>query len=124
MAVRPSSRSRLYCWPGRQLVVEHDRVGVEGEAQFVQLGGLALADEPGVIGVIPALDQSTHLVGSGSVDERSQLVEARLGVLVIGAGERDADEHDPLADGAFDEGCAEGFGVRVAHGTAISILAT
>ena len=90
----------------------------------MQLGRLALADEPGVIGVIPALDHPTHLVGSGRVDERGQLVEARLGVLVVGAGERDADEHDPLADGAFDEGCAEGFGVRVAHGTEISILAT
>ena len=37
----------LLCWG--QLVVEHDGVGVDGEAQLVQLLGLALADEPGAV---------------------------------------------------------------------------
>ena len=90
----------------------------------MQLGRLALADEPGVIGVVPPLQHPTDLVGPGRVDEGGQLVEARLGGLVVGAGERDTDEHDPLTDGPFDQGGAEGFGVWGAHGTEISILAT
>ena len=107
-----------------ELVVEHDRVGVDREAQLVQLGGLALADEPGVVGVVAPLHHPADLVGAGRVDQRGELVEAGLGGLVVGAGERDADEHDALADGAFDEGGAERFGVRGAHGTGISIVAT
>ena len=37
MAVRPRIFSRLRCWAGRQLVVEHDGVGVDRLGQLVQL---------------------------------------------------------------------------------------
>ena len=62
------------------------------------------------------------LVGAGGVDQRRQLVEAGLGGLVVGAGEGHADEDDALADRPLDEGGAERFVVRGAHG--ISMVAT
>ena len=52
------------------------------------------------------------LVGAGGVDQRGELVEAGVGVVVGDVGERDADEHDALPDGAVDERGAERFGVR------------
>ena len=87
----------------RQLVVEHDGVGVDGEADLAQLLGLALADEPRVVRRVAPLDQAADLVGAGGVDEQRELVEAGLGVVVGRARERDADEHDPLPIAALDE---------------------
>ena len=95
-----------------QLVVEHDRVGVDGEAQQAQLLGLALADEPGVIGVVAPLHHAAGLVGAGGVDQRGELVEAGVGVVVGDVGEGDTDEHDALPHGAVDQRGAECFGVR------------
>ena len=99
-----------------QLVVEHDGVGVDLEAQLAQLLGLALADEPRVVGVVALLHQAGHDVGAGRVDQRGQLVEAGLRRLLVGAGERDADDDDALADRALDERRAERLVVWVAHG--------
>ena len=102
----------------RQLVVEHDGVGVDLEAQLAQLLGLALADEPGAVRRVAPLGDAGRLVGAGRVDERGELVEAGLGLLVGHAGKGDTDEHDALTEGALDERRAEGFGVGAvaAHG--------
>ena len=109
----------------RQLVVEHDGVGVDGEAQLAELLGLALADEPRAIRDVAALGEPGRLVGSGGVDQRGELVEAGLGLLVGDSGKGDADEDDALAEGALDERRAEGFGVRtVTHRIGSSIVAT
>ncbi len=75
MAVRPSSFSRLRCWAGRELVVEHDRVGVDRLATARELLGLALADVGGRVGRVAALHDPGDLVGAGGVDEQGQLVE-------------------------------------------------
>ena len=96
----------------RQLVVEHDGVGVDGEADLLELLGLALADVPRVIGRVAALHEAADLVGTGGVDEQRELVEAGLDVGLVVTGERDPDEHDPLPDRAVDERAAEGFVVR------------
>ena len=107
-----------------QLVVEHDGVGVDLEAQLVQLGRLALADEPGVVGVVAPLHQPADDVGAGGVDQRLQLVQAGLGRLVVAARERHADDDDPFPHAALDQRGAKGFVVGVAHGRGISIVAT
>ena len=99
----------------RQLVVEHDRVGVDGEAQLAQLLGLALAQVPGVVRRVASLHQASCLVGAGRVDQQGQLVEAGVGVLVGGAGQRHPDEHDALPVAALDERGTECFVVRVGH---------
>ena len=106
---------------GRQLVVEHDRVGVDTDADLAQLLGLALADEPRVIGRVATLHEAGDFVGARGVDEQRQLVEARLGLFVRRTGERDPDDHDAFPDRAVDEGAAEGFVVRGAHVMSISI---
>ena len=106
---------------GRQLVVEHDGVGVDGEADLAQLLGLALADVPRVIRRVSPLDEAGDLVGAGGVDEQRQFVEARLGLFIRRTGERDPDDHDALPDRTVDEGAAEGFVVRGAHVMSISI---
>ena len=106
---------------GRQLVVEHDGVGVDTEAELAQLLGLALADEPRVIRRVAPLHEAGDLVGARGVDEQRQFVEARLGLFIRRTGERDPDDHDALPDRAVDEGAAEGFVVRGAHVMSISI---
>ena len=70
----------------RQLVVEHDGVGVDGEAQLLELLDLALADVPGVIGRVAPLHDPLDDVGAGGVDEQGELVEAGLDVLVVVSG--------------------------------------
>ena len=106
---------------GRQLVVEHDGVGVEGEAHLAELLGLALAEEPRVVGRIAALHDTRHLVGPGRVDEQGQLVEAGLELVVARSRQRDADEHDALTDGTVDQRGAECFVVRRAHGRNLDV---
>jgi len=96
-----------------QLVVEHNRVGVDLEAEIAQLFGLALADEPGVIGMVAALHETPDLVGTGGVDEGREFVEAGIGLLVGGVGHPDADENNAFPEGALDERGAEGFGIRI-----------
>ena len=61
---------------GSELVVEHDGVGIDGETDLLQLLGLALADVPRVVGRVAALHDTRHDVGTGSVDEQFELVEA------------------------------------------------
>ncbi len=85
IAVRPSSFSRLNCCAGRQFVVEHDGVGVDGEADLLELVDLALADVPRVIGRVAALHEAFDDVGTGGVDEQFELVEARVDRLLGGA---------------------------------------
>ena len=71
---------------GRQLVVEHDGVGVDGDTDLPQLLGLALADEPRVVGLVASLHEARHFVGAGGVDEQRQLVEAGLGLFIVVPG--------------------------------------
>ena len=107
-----------------ELVVEHDRVGVDLVAQVAELLGLALADEPRVVGWSRRWTRRADLVGAGRVDQCGELVEAGVGVFFGGVGERHPDEDDALPDRAVDEGGAERFVVRVGHGLGYSIVAT
>ncbi len=110
-----------------EFVVEHHGVGVDGEAQLLQLLGLALPEVPGVIGRIASLYEPCDLVGAGGVDEQRQLVEARVDRLVVVAGQCDRDQHDLLPDRSVDEGAGERFVVRVVrfvHRSSVSIEAT
>ena len=106
-----------------QLVVEDDGVGVDGEAQFAQFFGLALADEEGVVRVIARLHQPAHLVGAGRVDQRRQFVEAGVGVLLGRPGERDPDQHDAFTETALDQGGAQRLVVGSTHEEGMSIVA-
>ena len=93
---------------GRPVVFVHG-VGVNGEAQLTELLGLSLADEPGAIGGVATRGDARCIVGSGRVDEGSELVEAGLGLRVRHLWKGDADQNDALAEGAFDERRSEGF---------------
>ena len=88
---------------GGERLVEHDGVGVDGEAQLVQLGDLALAEVGGGVRRVAALHEPREHVGARGVDEQGELVEPGLDVVGVVPGEDDADEHDALADGALDE---------------------
>ena len=115
----------------RQLVVEHDGVGVDRQRHFAELLGLALADVGRRVGAVPALHDTGHLVGTGGVHELRELVERRLDVVGVRAVEGDADEHELLAGLAGDEGVGQCV-VHAAHdrssatwttGTVISMVA-
>ena len=88
---------------GRELVVEHDRVGVDGKTRRQQILSLALADEGGRLGSVAALHDAVGLVGAGGVDEQRQLVERRLDVVEIAGRDGDTDQHDALALLAVDQ---------------------
>ena len=98
-----------------QLVVEHHRVGVDGQTQLVQLLGLALADVPGVVGRVAPLHHPADLVGAGGVDQQGELVEAGFDRLVVVLRAGDGDQHDPLTDRAVDERRRECLVVRRGH---------
>ena len=91
----------------RQLVVEHDRVGVDRQAQLAQLLGLALADVPRVVGRRPALHEAADDIGAGGVDQQFELVEAGVDLGLVVVWQRDGDQHDLLPDRAVDQGAAE-----------------
>ena len=93
----------------RQFVVEHDGVGVDGDADLLQLLGLALADVPRVVGRVATLHDTRHDVGAGGVDEQLELVEAGVDRRLVDSGEGDGDEHDLLPEGAVDQRRAERF---------------
>ena len=57
---------------GRQLVVQHDGVGVDGEAELLQLLGLPLAEVPGRVGPVATLHETGDLVGTCGVDEEGE----------------------------------------------------
>ena len=86
-----------------QLVVEHHGVGVELLAHLQDLVDLALADVGGRIRRAAALDQPSHLVGPGGVDELGQLVQAGVGAGRVGPSQGDAHQHDLLPEGPLDE---------------------
>ena len=86
-----------------QLIVEHHGVGVRLFAHFEDLVNLAFADVGGRIGGAAALDQATHLVGPGGVDELGQFVECCIGAGRVGTVEGDAHQHDLLSEGPLDE---------------------
>jgi len=104
----------------RQLVVEHDGVGVDGQRDLAQLVDLAFADVGCGIRTVAPLHDARHLVGAGGVDQLRQLVERRLDVVDSLAVEGDADEYELLARFAGDEGVGE----RVVHGAGYSTVAT
>ena len=70
IAVRPSSFSRLYCWAGVSSLSNTTVSASTARHSSLQLLGLALADEPRVIGVVAALHQAADLVGAGGVDQQ------------------------------------------------------
>ena len=90
-----------------QLVVEDHGVGVDRQTERPELLGLPLADEEGVIGGIATLDEPSHHIGPGGVDQQFEFVETRIGVVLGGSRQRHPDEHDPLADRPVDERGAE-----------------
>ena len=92
-----------------QLVVEHDRVGVDGETDLLELLGLALADVPRVIGRVAALHHASDDVGSGGVDQQLELVETGVDGALVDPRQRDRDEHDLLPDRSVDQRLPEGF---------------
>ena len=88
---------------GGELVVEHDRVAVGGQRQLAQLLGLALAHVGGRVGRLAPLVDAADLVGAGGVDQQGQLVDRVLGLLDRLGWDGDADQHDLLAEGPFDQ---------------------
>ena len=98
-----------------QLVVEHHGVGVDGEAELMQLLGLALADVPGVVGRIAPLHHAADLVGAGGVDQQRELVEAGLDGLLVVLRSGHGDQHDAFTDRAVDERRRERLVVRRGH---------
>jgi hypothetical protein len=106
IAVRPEHLLEVELLGGRELVVEHDRVGVDGETDLLQLLGLALADVPRVVGRVATLHHPGDHVGACGVDEQDQLVEAGFDRGLVHAGQPDGDEYDLLPDRAVDQrGC-------------------
>ncbi len=103
-----------------QFVVEHDGVGIDGEAELLQLLRLALADVPGVIGRVAPLHHPADLVGAGGVDEQREFVEAGIDVVIGVAGTGDRDEHDPFPDRPVDQRCGECLVVRRRHASSTS----
>ena len=89
---------------GCQLVVEDDRVGIDGLADPAQLFRLAPADVGGGIDRVTPLHDPGCLVGSGGVDEQGELVEARLDLLQGARPGHHADEHDLLPEPPVDKG--------------------
>jgi len=69
MTDRPMIFSRLAAG-GRELVVEDDRVGVDGETRRQQVLGFPLPDEGGGLGPVASLHNAVGLVGTGRVDEQ------------------------------------------------------
>ena len=112
IAVRPEQLLEVELLGGRQVVVEHDRVGVDRQAQLAQLVDLALADVPRVVGRVAPLHEATDDVGAGGVDEQLELVEAGVGVVFVDTGQGDADQHDLLPDRPVDQREAKRFLIR------------
>ncbi len=83
---------------GGERAVEHHGVGVDGEAQLVQLGHLALAEERRGVRRVLALHEPGGDVSARGVDEQGELVEPGLDLVGVVAVEHDADEHDALAE--------------------------
>ena len=88
-------RSRFRCWAGRELVVEHDDVGVERGHELAHLGELAAAQVRGRVGAVPALHDALERLGAGGVGEQRELVEGAVGVLDVDrvVRQRAPDEH-------------------------------
>ena len=98
-----------------QLVVEHHGVGVDGEAELMQLLGLALADVPGVVGRISPLHHPADFVSPGRVDQQGELVEAGFDRLVVVLRPGHGDQHDAFTNRAVDQRRRERLVVRRAH---------
>ena len=107
----------------RELVVEDDGVGVDGQRELVELLGLAPADVGGRIGMVPTLDDAADDVGPGRPHQQSQFVEIALDRLGRRPGEDHPDEDDALAKAALDQRHGSGtteFWTRVSEASAIS----
>ena len=105
MAVRPRIFSRLRCWAGRELVVEDDGVGVEGQST----ARAAPRPCPGPTkvagsGAVAALHDPAHHVGTGACRPAAP---ARRGRRRPSSGdvhgEHHPHEHDALPEAALDE---------------------
>ena len=90
-----------------EVVIEDDRVGVDGQADRPQFFGLPGSEEGGRIGRRAALDETLGDVGAGRVHQQGQFIQGGLGLGQGGVGEDHADQHDALPDGAGDEGVGE-----------------
>jgi hypothetical protein len=80
----------------RQLVVEDHGVGVDDVGDVAQLLGLALADEGGRIGLVPALEDALGLIGAGGVGQGGQLLQRRLGLVDTHRRDGHPDQHHRL----------------------------
>ena len=107
MAVRPRIFSRFRCWAGREVVVEHHGVGVDGQAHRRQLLGLALAQIGGRVGVVRRW--TTRSITSAPAVSTSRASSSRPASVppAVAVGQGDPDQHDPLPDGPRDEGVGE-----------------
>ena len=93
---------------GREVVVEHHGVGVDGQAHLEELLRLALSEIGGRVRCGPALDDPAGHVGAGRVDQARQLVESGLGGGGGALRERHSHQHDALPDLPRDQGVGEG----------------
>ena len=87
----------------RQVVVEHDGVGVEAPAQRGDLLGLAATDEGRGVGRVAPLHDAADDIGTGAVHQLRQLVELLADHLLGQPGKDDAHQDDPLPEGALNE---------------------
>ena len=85
-------------------VLEDHGVGVDGEAQLAQLCDLARAEERRGVGRVAALDDPRGDVGARGVDSSASSSSWFSRSSARDARELDADEDDPLADRAIDQG--------------------
>src|SRR5262249_20063527 len=81
---------------GRQLVVEHDEVDVEGVADLLQLLGLALPDVGRGVGGGPSLQHAVGRDRARRLGELHQLVERSLSFFDAARAEAGSDEQRAL----------------------------
>ena len=115
---------------GAQLVVEDNRVDVEGLGCLSYLGGFPLADVGRRVGGVASLDDPIDGICTGRVDQLGQLVERFVGLGLQGPRKRDSDQQDLLPEGAIDEGTRlsprthqSRRGARRIHSSGTSIVA-
>ena len=92
---------------GCQLVVEHNRVGINSQTGGFEFVDFSFADERCRVGFVAPLRESRHYVGPGGVDQSLEFVQTVAGFGIGATIKRHGHQHNFFANRALDERAAK-----------------